>query len=245
MFRTPPQIPGAHVYNVMAPRQNGEGTRCRRSLSPRVRWVMVTAGETVLLVTLIGIFWYQDWRYSLPTPRPKLLEQPAVGTRLDLPESLQSLLAPTGQRPVLLHFINPDCPCSRFNLEHVRRLQQEFGQQVDIVAVTEGANVATLHEHFARLHWQVPVVWDTSRSLAKLTGVYATPQAVVLDSQRRLFYRGNYNTSRYCTAEETEFARIALDALLKQTTNPVIESEQATRSYGCALPVCTLEGTGL
>jgi hypothetical protein len=209
------------------------------------RAAVVVLGEGVLLAALLALFWYQDWRYSLPTPRPALFDPPVIGSTLVLPETLRALLPPAEKRPVLLHFINPACPCSRFNLEHVRKLQQQFAHQVDIVAVTEGSNPDTLLAQFTRLDWNVSVVCDTNRSLAKLAGVYATPQAVILDPDGRLFYRGNYNTSRYCVAEQTQFVRIALESLLRESTNPLLQSAQATQAYGCALPVCVREGAGL
>jgi hypothetical protein len=95
--------------------------------------------------------------------------------------------------------------------------------------------VEDLQDEFGR---HIPISFE--RSLAATCGVYSTPQAVLIDAEGKLFYRGNYNKHRYCTVEATNFARMALDSLLSGST--MNHPEQAALvSYGCALPVCTKE----
>jgi hypothetical protein len=66
-------------------------------------------------------------------------------------------------------------------------------------------------------------------------GVYSTPQGVVLDSQSRLYYRGNYNRSRYCTEPESEYVRLAIAACLAGDSAPTFD-EDSTTARGCELP---------
>ncbi len=209
------------------------------------QWLIVGLGELGLLTWLVGMFWYQDWRYSLPTPRPANWQETSIGTGVRLPASSGGIAWSPSSRPVLLHFFNPDCPCSRFNLDHVRKLHRQYADRVDFVVVLEGANSEQLFRQFARLDLPLPAILDADRTLAHTTGVYATPQAVILDNQQRLFYRGNYNTSRYCTAPQTEFARLALEALLQESGMTAPMSAAATRAYGCSLPVCLQKGAAL
>jgi hypothetical protein len=68
-------------------------------------------------------------------------------------------------------------------------------------------------------------------------GVYSTPQAVIIDAGQRIFYRGNYNRTRYCTDKKSEYARLALKSLLQN--NDVVFSQYALTPYGCQLPKCT------
>src|SRR5258708_37074150 len=50
---------------------------------------ILAAGCSALLFTLvIAVFWYQDWQYSLPTPRPEALKQPALGMVMSVAEVL-------------------------------------------------------------------------------------------------------------------------------------------------------------
>jgi len=186
----------------------------------------------VALLGFIGcVFWYQDWRYSLPTPRPPAWSSPEIGARLEL----VGLTAGPEGLPTLLHFFNPDCPCSRFNLEHVRELIAGYRGRVRFVAVLQWADPAAATASFRRLRLAMEAIPDPTGGIARTCGVYSTPQAVVLDSRGGLQYRGNYNASRYCTNRASEYARIALDSLLggeARRSFPVA----ALTAYGCPLP---------
>ncbi len=82
---------------------------------------------------------------------------------------------------------------------------------------------------------KIPVSFDPS--IANACGVYSTPQAVLLDRQHKLYYRGNYNRSRYCTDVRTNYAQMAIDTLLANNSLPLFDAS-AFRSYGCQLPNC-------
>jgi hypothetical protein len=66
-------------------------------------------------------------------------------------------------------------------------------------------------------------------------GVYSTPQVVLVDTQSSIFYRGNYNLSRYCLSKNTKFAELAIQDLLAGKTAPSFLS-LVTEPYGCSLP---------
>ena len=81
----------------------------------RLRSTLAGLTALVLLAAIGGVFWLQDWRYSRPTPRPEGWHAVAAGTRVALPPEIEALRRARPGAPVLLHFFNPDCPCSRFN----------------------------------------------------------------------------------------------------------------------------------
>lgn len=195
-----------------------------------LRSAAVITFAAAALLAIAWVFWDQDLRYSLPTPRPDDLQQPALGTAIDLPAPLANLPARRGDRPLLLHFYNPGCPCSRFNREHVASLLQRHGERVGFVAVLEHD---AAHEGQQSGLGMTHVV-DTDGAIARALGVYATPQAVLLDEAHRIVFRGNYNVSRYCSDPGTEFVRQAIEALLAGVPFP--PPPAATVSYGCELP---------
>jgi len=197
---------------------------------------IVAAGcATVLLTLVIAVFWYQDWQYSLPTPRPETLKQPALGMVMSVAEVLPGGTKYDRSRPLLLHFFNPGCPCSRFNLDHIRELTRAYGSRVNIVAVLEEDSTDKLIDGFRKTGLPIEAVVDSNRTLATALGVYSTPQAVILDTRGTLVYRGNYNSSRYCVDRRSEYARLALDALLGLRAQPSLEPA-AFIAYGCRLP---------
>ena len=174
------------------------------------------------------VFWQQDLRYSQPTPRPSDLEQVPLGTRVELPLRITSVAGTA--TPLLLHFYNPECPCSRFNRDHLEALLLKFRPEVTFVAVVEREPDARQHSGL-----DMPHVVDDDGKIAKSLGVYSTPQAVLLDRERRLVFRGNYNSSRYCTARQTQYARLAIEALLDGRSPPT--ETGADVAYGCPLPI--------
>lgn len=186
----------------------------------------------IFLFSAIGyLFWYNDIIYQLPTPIPEDYKPIETGSLIVFNDALND----TDSKPVFLHFFNPDCPCSRFNMKHFKSLVKEYGNRVDFKVVVLSPKPFTPESIQDKFGLQIPILFD--ESIAKACGVYSTPQAVLLDQNQHLYYRGNYNTTRYCTDEKTSFARIALNGLLEKQTNLVF-SDAALKSYGCTLPDC-------
>lgn len=194
-----------------------------------------------VVVALLGFvgytMWEQDWKWGLPTPRPAQLKQPKIGTPLELPESVSVRWSAASGRALVLHFFNPDCPCSRFNQDHVRDLIRTHRGAVTIIAVIEpeGGTVSPRAVANAERDLGVPVLLDADGSLAKRVGVYSSPQAVIVAPDGALYYRGNYNLARYCTDARTEFARLALEHTLSGAPSFAAPA-QALIAYGCPLP---------
>jgi thioredoxin-related protein len=187
----------------------------------------------ILLFSAVGaLFWYTDLVYRLPTPIPENYKPVKNGTFIKLSNALN---AERG-KPLFLHFFNPDCPCSRFNIATFKSLVRQYGGQVNFVVVVMNNDSYTAKAIQDKFDLNIPVLFDAS--LAKTCGVYSTPQAVVLDAQHTLYYRGNYNQSRYCTDEKTSFAKIALVGLLNDHERLVF-NPLALKAYGCTLPNCT------
>jgi hypothetical protein len=197
-----------------------------------MRKVVVLTWLIVLMATVVVLFWYNEWVYSLPTPVPENYKVVDTGTPVELAGKLSFK---TG-KPVFLHFYNPDCPCSRFNIPHFKSLVNQYGNKIQFVIVPVTPKKYTASAILKKFDLDLPVIFDTT--LATACGVYSTPQAVLLDSNRQLFFRGNYNRSRYCTDKKTEYARTAIDKLLHNNA-AIIFDQFALKAYGCQLPNCT------
>jgi thiol-disulfide isomerase/thioredoxin len=185
-----------------------------------------------LFIAIATLFWYNEYRYQLPTPLPENYHVVSNGSVIQVPKSLKT----SGNKPVFLHFFNPDCPCSRFNMPHVASLIKQYGKDVEFTVVVVNNERYSARQIQERFGISVPVSFDTA--LASLCGVYSTPQAVILDKDRQLYYRGNYNKNRYCTDKKTNYAQIALDDLIAQRQTGFFDKFALT-AYGCELPQCT------
>ena len=187
---------------------------------------------SVVFTCIFGLFWYNDWIFKLPTPVPENYKAVSTGEIIELPLQLNV----NKTKPVFLHFFNPDCPCSRFNMAHFKSLVKQYQGEVSFAIVVTNNTRYTVKEIQNRFGVDLPVSFDTT--LATSCGVYSTPQAVILKTNHQLYYRGNYNKSRYCTDKKTNYAQIALDALLEHGLN-ISFDQYALRAYGCQLPKCT------
>ncbi|EOR96696.1 AhpC/TSA family protein [Arcticibacter svalbardensis MN12-7] len=181
---------------------------------------------------VFALFWYNEWQYTLPTPVPKNYSDVAFGKQI-MPDKNLSF---KNNKPLFLHFFNPDCPCSRFNIKHFKSLVSQYEGKVNFVVVLLTDKYYTPEEVQKKFDLKVPVVVDPDMALQ--CGVYSTPQAAIIDKNHKLYYRGNYNQSRYCTNEKTEYAKIALMGLL-QNNKHLVFNQFALTAYGCRLPNCT------
>jgi len=180
---------------------------------------------------IIFLFWYKQWIYNLPTPIPSNYISVQRGEHIDLAGKFQF-----DERPVFLHFFNPDCPCSRFNTAHFKLLLKEYGDKINFAVVVLTKDKSYSATSIAdKFDFSVPVIMDSS--LAKQCGVYSTPQAVLLDNKHCIYYRGNYNRTRYCTDKRTNYAQMAIQSLLSSADVPQFD-QYALKAYGCSLPNC-------
>ena len=191
---------------------------------------LAAAALFLILSAIAALFWQQELQYVRPTPVPAHYVAVLPGQRVVTP-----VAAGTVRKPLLLHFFNPDCPCSRFNLRHVKQLVKNYGKDVTFLAVVPENSGTRTEEIRRRYDLPMLVVADGGEQLARACGVYATPQAALVDADGKLYYRGNYNKSRYCTTPHSNFAQMALDSLLAGTPAPTF-SDIATTAYGCELP---------
>lgn len=181
---------------------------------------------------IAALFWFSEWQYTLPTPVPQQYHTVKKGEHINI----KAKFNPQKNVPVFLHFFNPDCPCSRFNMPHFKELAGTYAGKISfaVVVITTGKNYT---EESIRKKYgiTVPVLFDTS--LAATCGVYSTPQAALINTDQSLYYRGNYNKSRYCTDKKSNYAQMAIDGLLASKQQPVF-NEYALTAYGCSFPNC-------
>lgn len=180
---------------------------------------------------IVTIFWQQEMVYALPTPVPANYNPLKTGQKFYLAQN-----SAKQTKPVFMHFFNPACPCSRFNMKHFKSLVHEYGNQVEFRMIVQTHDTTLTAEAVKEKYdLDIECVIDKGKIIAEACGVYSTPQAVILDGDEKLYYRGNYNRARYCTDSKSDFARMALDSLLKHSSSPEF-GLLASRPYGCSLP---------
>ena len=196
------------------------------------RKILVVLWISLLFSGITFLFWQNELKFTLPTPIPKNFHAVAMGSTIDLGKCWR-----TSNKPVFIHFFNPDCPCSRFNIRHVSSLIKKYGDKINFkIVVLNKHKDLTIEDIQKKFDCDIPVYFDEKMALK--CGVFSTPQAVIMDGSQRLYYRGNYNKTRYCTNADSNYAQMAIDSLLEQTQSPTFDA-LALRAYGCSLPKCT------
>lgn len=183
----------------------------------RIGAVVLCSG---LFLSGIGAaFLREELRYASPELPPKDWHAPQLGAILNPPELAGHPHA------VLLHFYDKHCPCSRFLQDHVRSLAKRFQGKVDVVVVTQ-----TVDDPFT---WASRTIEDRHGRLASAAGVFATPQAVLIDKSGKILFRGSYNRSRFCSDPASEYVRIAIEDYVQG--KPPRNQSAAQKAFGCSL----------
>jgi peroxiredoxin len=177
------------------------------------------------------IFWDQEAQYVLPTKIPDNFTDVKIGQVLDLsPFNINE------GKINMLHFYNPDCPCSRFNMMEFERIARKYKQQANVYVIIQSADERDVMRFNKKYELDIPVILDKDGVISDQCGIYSTPQSVLLNRDSRIYFKGNYNVARYCTREETSFAEMAMGYLLKDEPMPIWLIADMTMPYGCALP---------
>jgi competence CoiA-like predicted nuclease len=162
------------------------------------------------------MFYKEQIKIYLPTEMPTHFKTTNYGQKFDLKPK---------KKLKLIHFFNPDCPCSKFNKRHFEFLISKYQSEVEFEAYSHTSIPA---------NFPIEVKFDTNNRMAKILGVFSTPQAVLLDADGKLIYRGNYNQNRYCSSKKTEFVAQAIAlALHKKSTLSVMQ--KSGLPYGCKI----------
>lgn len=167
------------------------------------------------------LFYAEDIKNRLPTAIPKKYVATKFGAKYD-----NNFVIKLSKKMKLLHFFNPECPCSKFNIKHIKNLATQYQQQVEFVAYSSSKDFPK--------DYPIPILHDKNGKMAALYGVYSTPQAVLLHTNGKMLYRGNDNVSRYCGSKNTEYVAIAIEKELKNQSSPSTML-LASKPYGCPI----------
>lgn len=92
---------------------------------------IILIGLAIIFIIIAFLFWHNELVYSLPTPIPKNYKAVTPGNIIQIPVSLHR----KDNKPVFLHFFNPDCPCSKFNISHFKSLVKQYSSEATFAIV--------------------------------------------------------------------------------------------------------------
>jgi len=145
-----------------------------------------------------------------------------------------------GVKATVLMFVATDCPNSNTYAPVLAKLYREYATRgVAFFNVYSDASesAATVRKHDADFLTPFAALLDPRQTLARQTGARSTPEAVILDPDGKVLYRGRVD-DRFVAIGRTRYQPTendlheSLDAILggHAVAHPV------TRTVGCAIP---------
>ena len=136
------------------------------------------------------------------------------------------------KKACVLVFTTVGCPVAERYLPTLKALEMEYrDKDVQLVAVNAagGDSVVAMATQAVQHEVEFPVVKDFGAAVAKRLGVRRTPEAVVLDAQKRLVYRGRIDDQYRLSGVRKEPTRRdlkdAIEAVLAGRPVAVAETE--------------------
>ena len=164
----------------------------------------------------------------------------AIGSRIEdfkLPDAEgreRTLASLGGAKGTVLIFVSTQCPVSNAYNERMEKLAQEMkARGVNVVGIN--SNVAETRDdiksHAAERGLSFAILKDAGNRIADRLGASVTPEAFLLDADKRLVYRGRIDNSRSGAAITSQELREAVEATL--AGRPVARPE--VKAFGCSI----------
>ncbi len=147
------------------------------------------------------------------------------------PQRLQSFLE--GKRGAVVLFWSETCShCVRYDLYFNEFTAKHPELGLVAVASRQGETAENLRTTIAARKLSFPILHDSDRSIARLWFTQQTPRVFLLDSERRLLYRGAIDNFRL--PEDPEYQAYLEPAIKAFLGGKPIERSE-TASFGCAI----------
>lgn len=204
---------------------------------------------TLLLILTLPLVLHAAPDYTITTKHRVIQEvslsqnNVPIGTKLSrlnfttLTGDTYTLDSLTTKGPVVAVFLATRCPVAQRYAMRLKRLHAEFTadnkQHTTFVGIyaNEEDTVDDVKAYIQKAEYTFPIVKDTTGYLAELLGATMTPQAMIVDTEGTLRYRGPIDDNRYETRIKHSYLR---DALLATHTGDAIPLQE-TPAFGCTI----------
>lgn len=127
--------------------------------------------------------------------------------------------------PILIHFHDPDCPCSRFVVPDVKDILEKFSGQIEVRVIVPNAHAL---EEAKRVFGVSAEVLSDQITLA------ASPAAWLMNADGQTAYLGPYSDSGICTTSNSHQVATIITDLLDGHT--LVASNHLTTGCFCSWP---------
>jgi peroxiredoxin len=156
----------------------------------------------------------------------------------ELPATDQNTYAPDSAVTVVVFTCN-HCPYALAWQDRIADVARDYSDRgVRVLAINPNDadryprdSFEAMKERVRREDWPMPYLRDESQEVARAYGAKTTPDVFVLDSERRVRYRGAPDADYDDPSQRAMWVREALDAVLSGSEPPRVE----TRPVGCSI----------
>jgi len=139
-------------------------------------------------------------------------------------------------RAVVLVFTCNHCPVAVAYEDRLVALQKDYGPKgVQVIAVNVNNippdRLDKMKERAKAKKFNFPYLYDSSQKMGYDYGAKVTPHTFILDSDRKIAYRGAIDNNQKPDKADNHYVRDALDALLAGKKAPQAE----TKAFGCSI----------
>ena len=130
-------------------------------------------------------------------------------------------------------FLSAQCPVSNEYVPRLNRLAQDFAGRVNVLGVNSNSNepLEMIRRHHGDYGLAFPVYQDPNNALADRFGATVTPEAVVVDRQGKVLYRGRIDDQQKAWRVKRSDLRLALETALAGRAAPTAQ----TKAFGCSI----------
>lgn len=212
-----------------------------RTETRHARWPRLSWGWIALPVVLAGAAVGGAWLVPGPEPpEPGVLRRVAELALADADGRVHSPADWRDDPAVVLVFLGVECPVSNGYAPEMRRLAEHCaarGVPFHGVHPDPGVTPEEARRHADEFGLDFTLLLDPHQELAEQVGATVTPEAVVLDAQGIVRYRGRIDDRygperRRRPSARSHDLRAALDAVLAGREPDVAETE----AFGCPMP---------
>jgi peroxiredoxin len=147
--------------------------------------------------------------------------------------------APEGARATVVVFTCNHCPYALAWHERIAQAARDYAERgVHFLAINSNDSeryprdsYEAMRERVAAEEWPLPYLHDPTQDVARAYGAQTTPDVFVLDSDRRLRYRGAPDSDYDDPSQSAAWLRQALDAVLDGRE----PSPAETQPLGCSI----------
>jgi len=205
-------------------------------------WIVGILVATWICSVIFSFWWFQfrnvqAFDINAVENRTIFFEGGRLGDRLEKLVQENDRFAKKSAAISVVHFWNPDCPCSRFNQPHVQQIMSDYGKNnVQFTVVVSGATekIRQQRQIEARKIFNAKAFVDIRSDWPMENGPPSSPAVGVISSSGELVYFGPYSLGARCSPEKGKFVEKVIDEL--KSKNQSVKKQLNTLAVGCFCP---------